>query len=436
MQIVMMGAGYVGLVTGACLADFGHSVTCVEKDADKLASLSKGHVPIYEPGLQELMATNVAAGRLGFEPSGARCIGEADAVFLAVGTPSRRGDGHADLSFLYAAAAEVAPLLRSDAVLVVKSTVPVGTCDEVARVVSEARGGSAIPVVSNPEFLREGAAIRDFKFPDRIVIGTQEGAGWDVMERVYRPLNLNQPPLFHVDRRSAEIIKYASNCFLATKVAFINEMADFCEAVGGNVQAVARGMGLDGRIGTKFLNPGPGFGGSCFPKDLAALLHTARDNDVSLRIAESVASANSQRKRAMGRRVVRALGDDARGKTVAVLGLAFKSNTDDMRDAPSVDVIAALTDAHVNVVAYDPAAMDQARAVMGHVRFAADAYSCCKDADAVVFLTEWDAFRGLDLRQIRDEMKGDILVDLRNIVSRPDALRHGFTYVGVGVKNT
>jgi UDPglucose 6-dehydrogenase len=434
MKIAMVGSGYVGLVSGACFADFGHDVVCIDKDPSKIERLNAGVMPIYEPGLAELVGANVRAGRLSFTtdlPSG---IDGAGAIFIAVGTPSRRGDGLADLSFVFAVAVEVGQSLKTPAVIVTKSTVPVGTGDAVERILSDAAPAARYAVASNPEFLREGAAISDFKRPDRIVIGTDDEWAREVMREVYRPLFLNQAPILFTSRRSAEIIKYAANAFLATKITFINEMADLCEKVGGDIQDVSRGIGLDNRIGSKFLHAGPGYGGSCFPKDTLALLKTAEDYDSPLRIVESVAKANDTRKRAMGRKVIDALGgmDAARGKKVAMLGLTFKPQTDDMRDAPSIAIAMALADAGVEVAAYDPEGMDLAAPLMPEVTMAQSAYAAIEGADAVVIVTEWDDFRALDLDKIKALAKAPVLVDLRNVY-RPEEVRaHGFTYVSVG----
>jgi UDPglucose 6-dehydrogenase len=434
MKIAMVGSGYVGLVSGACFADFGHDVVCIDKDQSKIDRLHDGVMPIYEPGLDALVANNVKAGRLSFTTDLAEGIRDASAIFIAVGTPSRRGDGHADLSFVYAVAREVGEHLVNDAVVVTKSTVPVCTGDEVERIISESGTRYKVSVVSNPEFLREGAAIGDFKRPDRIVIGAEDDFGREVMREVYRPLFLNESPILFVSRRSAEIIKYAANAFLATKITFINEVADLCEKVGGNVQDVARGIGLDNRIGSKFLHAGPGYGGSCFPKDTLALLKTAEDYDSPLRIVEAVAKVNDTRKRAMGRKVIEALGgnDTARGKRVAMLGLTFKPNTDDMRDSPSIAVAQTLIDAGVAVAAYDPEGMELAKPLMPDVEMFDDPYSAIQGADAVVIVTEWDAFRALDLERVKQLAKAPVLVDLRNIY-KPDFVRAaGFSYSSIG----
>jgi UDPglucose 6-dehydrogenase len=432
MKIAVIGSGYVGLVSGVCFADFGHTVTCVDKDETKIAALERGEIPIYEPGLEDLVARNTRENRLFFSTNLKEAVAEAEAVFIAVGTPSRRGDGYADLSYVYAATREIAPALKNFAVVVTKSTVPVGTGDEVERILREIRPDGDFAVVSNPEFLREGAAIDDFKRPDRIIVGTLEPRARDVMFEVYRPLNLNQPPLLFVDRRTAELIKYAANAFLATKITFINELADLCEKTGANVQDVARGMGMDNRIGRKFLHAGPGFGGSCFPKDTIALLKTAQDYDSPLRIVEAVVSVNDQRKRAMARKVIAACGGSVRGKTVALLGLAFKPNTDDMRDAPSLAVITALEDAGAQVRAFDPAAMEQARPLLPNVTLCDDPYDCAKGADALAIVTEWDAFRALDLDRLKQEMAAPVIVDLRNVYRPEDLRRRGFTYASIG----
>jgi UDPglucose 6-dehydrogenase len=432
MRLVIVGSGYVGLVTGACLADFGHDVVCVDKDADKIAMLLQGEVPIYEPGLKELVAKGVRQDRLTFSTDLPAAVPGAEAVFIAVGTPSRRGDGYADLSYVHAAAEEVARALTGYAVIVTKSTVPVGTGDEVERIIRTARPDLDFAVVSNPEFLREGAAIEDFKRPDRIVVGANDQRSRDVMAAVYRPLYLNQAPIVFTDRRSSEVTKYAANAFLAAKITFINEVADLCEAVGANVQEVARGIGLDKRIGGKFLHAGPGYGGSCFPKDTLALIKTAQDHAVSLSIVEATARANDLRKRGMSRRIIAALGGKPRGKRVAVLGLTFKPNTDDMREAPSLAIIQALLDKGAKVRAYDPEGMEQARPMLPSVEFADDAYSCIKDADAMCLVTEWDAFRALDLPRVKSLLKQPVVVDLRNVYPADEMSRLGFRYVSIG----
>ncbi len=433
MRIAMIGSGYVGLVSGACFADFGHTVVCVDKAADKIAALKDGRMPIYEPGLEALVAENVRQGRLSFETELRQAVAEADAVFIAVGTPSRRGDGFADLSYVYAAAREIAASLSGYTVIVTKSTVPVGTGDEVERIIREARPDAEIGVVSNPEFLREGAAINDFKRPDRILIGTEDGRAEEVMREIYRPLYLNAAPILVTGRRTAELSKYAANAFLATKITFINEIADLCEQVGANVQEVAHGIGLDNRIGAKFLHAGPGYGGSCFPKDTLALVKTAQDHGTPIRIVETVVSVNDQRKRAMARKVIQACDGSVRGKTIALLGLTFKPNTDDMRDAPSLSIIAGLQDAGARVRAYDPEGHAQAAPLVEKVDFAEDAYSCAEGADALVIVTEWNAFRALDLDRLNRIMAQPVLIDLRNIYRGDEAERHGFRYTGVGI---
>ena len=432
MRVAMIGAGYVGLVSGACFADFGHVVTCVDKDASKVAALQRGEMPIFEPGLAELVADNVEARRLAFTKDLPKAVGEADAVFIAVGTPSRRGDGHADLTYVYEAAREIAHALDGYTVMVTKSTVPVGTGDEVERIVREVRPDADFALVSNPEFLREGAAIGDFKRPDRIVIGTEDQRARAVMTELYRPLFLNEPPMVVTSRRTAELIKYAGNAFLATKITFINEIADLCEKVGANVQEVARGIGLDNRIGSKFLHAGPGYGGSCFPKDTLALIKTARENDAAIRIVETVVSVNEERKRAMAHKVIGACGGQIRGKRIALLGLTFKPNTDDMRDAPSLAIVSTLQEAGALVRAYDPEGMEQARALLHKVEYSPDAYSCVDGADVLVIVTEWDAFRALDLDRIKGLLREPLIVDLRNIYRPEEMRRRGFRYVSVG----
>ncbi|MFK4510986.1 UDP-glucose/GDP-mannose dehydrogenase family protein [Bradyrhizobium daqingense] len=432
MRIAMIGTGYVGLVSGACFADFGHDVICVDKDEKKIAALHRGEIPIYEPGLEELVATNVKAKRLAFTTDLSKPVADADAVFIAVGTPSRRGDGHADLSYVYAAAKEIAQSLQGFTVVVTKSTVPVGTGDEVERIIREANPKADVVVASNPEFLREGAAIRDFKFPDRVVVGTSDERGRKVMGDIYRPLSLNQAPLMFTARRTAEMIKYAANAFLATKITFINEIADLSEKAGANVQEVARGIGLDNRIGTKFLHAGPGFGGSCFPKDTKALIKIAQDYDVNLRIVEAVLAVNENRKRAMARKVSQALGGSLRGKTIAVLGLTFKPDTDDMRDAPSIPLVTGLIDMGATVKAFDPVGMEQAKSELPSITYCEDAYSCAQDADALVIVTEWVQFRGLDLDRLKTAMAKPVVVDLRNIYRPEDMEAAGFVYESVG----
>ena len=432
MRVTMIGTGYVGLVSGACFADFGHEVTCVDKDKSKIAALARGAVPIYEPGLNDLVAANTRAGRLKFTTDLPGAVTAADAVFIAVGTPSRRGDGHADLSYVFDAAREIAGALDGFTVIVTKSTVPVGTGDEVERIVRETRVDAEFAVVSNPEFLREGAAIQDFKHPDRIVVGTEDTRAREVMTEVYRPLYLNRSAILFTGRRTAELIKYAANAFLATKITFINEIADLAEKVGADVQEIARGIGLDNRIGAKFLHAGPGFGGSCFPKDSVALIKTGHDHGSPLRIVEAVVAVNDARKRAMARKVAGALGGELRGKTVAVLGLTFKPNTDDMREAPSIPLITALQDMGAKVRAYDPVGMEQAKPLLANVTFCADAYSCAEGASALVIVTEWEQFRALDFARLKATMARPVLVDLRNVYRPEEIARHGFAYEGIG----
>ena len=432
MRITMIGSGYVGLVSGACFSDFGHDVVCVDKDASKIDALKAGRMPIYEPGLDQLVASNVAAGRLTFTTDLAQAVAGADAVFIAVGTPSRRGDGHADLTYVFEATKEIAAAVTGPTVVVTKSTVPVGTGDKVEEILRSERPDVEIAVVSNPEFLREGAAIGDFKRPDRIVIGTEDERARGVMRDVYRPLYLNESPILFVGRRTSELIKYAANAFLATKITFINEIADLCEAVGANVQDVSRGIGLDNRIGSKFLHAGPGYGGSCFPKDTLALLKTAEDFGAPTRIVEAVVQVNDTRKRAMGRKIIKALDEDAKGKTVAVLGLTFKPNTDDMRDAPSLAIIQSLLDAGAIVRAYDPEGMEAAKAMMPGITYCSSAYEAATGADAVAIVTEWDTFRALDLKRLAGVMTAPVMVDLRNIYRPDDVAKAGFAYSSVG----
>ena len=431
MRVVMIGTGYVGLVSGACFADFGHQVTCVDKDANKISAINRGEMPIFEPGLDSLVATNIRQGRLAFATDLA-AVREANIVFIAVGTPSRRGDGHADLSHVYSAVREVAPLLSASTVIATKSTVPVGTGDEIDRILRELRPDAAIPVVSNPEFLREGAAIQDFKHPDRIVIGTNDARARDVLAELYRPLYINAAPMLYTGRRTAELIKYAANSFLAMKVTFINEIADLCEKVGADVQEVARGIGLDNRIGGKFLHAGPGYGGSCFPKDTLAIIKTAQDYGAPLRIVETVASVNDQRKRAMARKLAGALGGSIRGKTVAILGLTFKPNTDDMREAPSISLVVALKDLGAEIRAYDPAGMTQAKALLPEITYCDDPYSAAAGAHAVVLVTEWEQFRALDFARLKCIMASPVFVDLKNVYQPEDVIGVGFVYESVG----
>jgi UDPglucose 6-dehydrogenase len=432
MRIAMIGTGYVGLVSGACFADFGHDVTCIDKDESKIAGLHAGRMPIWEPGLESLVESNVERGRLHFTTDLEEGVKGADAVFIAVGTPTRRGDGHADLSYVFAAVRELASALDGAAVVITKSTVPVGTGDEIAKILSEEGAPQGTSVASNPEFLREGAAIADFKHPDRIVVGAEDEHAREVLREIYRPLFLNKAPILFAGRRTAELTKYAANAFLAVKISFINEIADLCEAVGADVQEVARGIGLDNRIGPKFLHPGPGYGGSCFPKDTLALLKTAEKAGVEQRIVSTVVDVNDRRKESMAGRVVEALGGSAEGKRVGVLGLAFKPNTDDMRDAASIPLVNALIQQGAAVVAYDPAAMDHALPLMAGLEAAANADAVADGADALVIVTEWDEFRALDLGKIARRMRGKALVDLRNVYDPEEAHRAGLDYRGIG----
>ena len=432
MRVAMIGTGYVGLVSGACFADFGHVVTCVDKDPSKIERLERGEIPIFEPGLDDLVARNVRDGRLSFALDGAEAIRSADAVFIAVGTPSRRGDGHADLSYVHAAAEEIAGLIDGFTVVVTKSTVPVGTGDDIERIIRERRPDADFAVVSNPEFLREGAAIEDFKRPDRVVVGTEDERAREVMRELYRPLNLNETPILFTGRRTSELIKYAANAFLAMKITFINEMADLCEAVGADVQQVARGIGLDNRIGSKFLHAGPGYGGSCFPKDTLALVRTATAAGSPVRLIETTVEINDARKKAMAGRVAQALGGDLKGKRVALLGLTFKPNTDDMRDAPSLDIAPALLAMGAEVQAFDPEGMEEAAKLLDGVVFKDGPYEAVEGADAVVILTEWNQFRALDLDRIKLLVRQPVLVDLRNIYRPEDVRARGFRYSSIG----
>jgi UDPglucose 6-dehydrogenase len=432
MRIVMVGSGYVGLVSGACFADFGHSVVCVDKAAEKIDALKKGVMPIFEPGLDALVDSNVKADRLSFTTELAPAVADADVVFIAVGTPSRRGDGHADLGYVYSAAREIARSISGFTVVVTKSTVPVGTGDEVERVIREHNPDADFAVVSNPEFLREGAAIEDFKRPDRIVVGISDERARAVMSELYRPLYLNQAPLLFTGRRTSELIKYAANAFLAMKITFINEIADLCERVDADVQDVSRGIGLDGRIGGKFLHAGPGYGGSCFPKDTLALAKTAQDYESPLRLIETTIAINDNRKRAMGRKVIAAAGGDIRGKKVAIFGLTFKPNTDDMRDSPAITIIQTLRDAGATIVGYDPEGMENARQIL-EIELAANPYDAANGADVAVLVTEWNEFRALDFDRLKAVMNAAILVDLRNVYSPHEMTHIGFQYVGIGM---
>ena len=435
MRITIVGAGYVGLVSGACFADFGHQVTCVDKDASKIAALQRGKIPIFEPDLDRLVQNNVKNGRLDFATDLAGPVREADAVFIAVGTPSRRGDGHADLSYVYAASREIAAAVDGFTVVITKSTVPVGTGDEVERLIRETNPSADVAVASNPEFLREGAAIRDFKFPDRIVVGTHDERARKVISEIYRPLYLNKAPVIFTSRRTAELTKYAANAFLATKITFINEIADLAEKVGADVQEIARGIGLDNRIGSKFLHAGPGFGGSCFPKDTRALIKTAQDHDAPMRIVEAVLAVNENRKRAMARKVASVFGGTLRGKTVSVLGLTFKPNTDDMRESPSIPLITALQDLGAKIRAHDPEGMEQSKTELSEICYCDGPYSCADGADALVIVTEWEQFRALDLDRLKRAMACPVIIDLRNIYQPQDVIAHGFRYESIG-RNT
>ena len=432
MRIAMIGSGYVGLVSGACFADFGHEVTCIDKDSSKIDALNAGKMPIWEPGLEGLVKANEERGRLTFTTDLDAGVDGAEAVFIAVGTPARRGDGHADLTYVFAAVRELAKALKGPTVVITKSTVPVGTGDRIAAILKEEGAPEGTTVASNPEFLREGAAIADFKHPDRIVVGAEDEHAREILREIYRPLFLNKAPILFTGRRTAELTKYAANAFLAMKISFINEIANLCEAVGADVQEVARGIGLDNRIGAKFLHAGPGYGGSCFPKDTLALLQTADEAGVEQRIVRTVVEVNDERKAGMAGRVVEALGGDVAGKRVGVLGLAFKPNTDDMRDAPSIPLVNALIAKGASVVAYDPAAMEQAEPLLPGLELAKNAASVADDADALVIITEWDEFRGLDLDRLAQRMRGRALIDLRNVYDRDEAERAGLTYCGIG----
>jgi UDPglucose 6-dehydrogenase len=432
LKIAIIGSGYVGLVSGVCLADFGHTVTCIDKDEVKIAALQRGQIPIYEPGLESLVVRNQEEGRLTFTTEFETAVAEAEAVFIAVGTPSRRGDGHADLKYVFEASREIARALKGQTVVITKSTVPVGTGDEVERIIREENPGADVAVVSNPEFLREGAAIQDFKHPDRIVIGAESQFARDVMSEIYRPLFINKAPVLFTARRSAELIKYAANAFLAMKITFINEIADLCEKVGADIQEVALGIGSDNRIGSKFLHAGPGFGGSCFPKDTVALVKSAQDHGSEVRLVETTIAINDARKRAMARRVIQALGGSVRGKTIAIFGLTFKPNTDDMRESPSISIIQALLDAGARIQAYDPKGMEHARQIWSNVDFRSSAYEAAEGASAICVLTEWEQFRALDFERLAKVVAKPILLDFRNIYSAEQVTRRGFTYWRIG----
>jgi UDPglucose 6-dehydrogenase len=432
MRIAMVGTGYVGLVSGACFSEFGVSVTCVDKDAQRIQRVQRGEMPIYEPGLDDLVARNLRAGRLNFTTDLAGAVKGADAVFVAVGTPTRRGDGHADLSYVYAAAKEIAAVLDSYAVIVMKSTVPVGTGREVARIIREANPRADFDVISNPEFLREGSAINDFMRPDRVIIGAESDRSREVMRRLYRPLYLIERPIVFTSLETAELTKYAANAFLATKITFINEMADLCEKVGADVHDLARGMGLDGRIGRKFLHPGPGFGGSCFPKDAQALIRTAEQAGAPLRLVETMHAVNEARKRRMADRVIALMGGSVKGKTIAMLGLTFKPNTDDMRDSPSLSIVAVLQGSGARIKAFDPAGMAEAKKLLPDIAYCDDAYGAIDGADAIVIVTEWNEFRVLDLPRVRKLMRVPLIIDLRNIYSPSEMAGAGFDYHSIG----
>jgi UDPglucose 6-dehydrogenase len=433
MNVVMVGSGYVGIVSGGCFAEFGANVTCVDVDEDKIAALRAGKIPIYEPGLEALVARNVAEGRLRFSTDLGEVVAAADLIFIAVGTPSRRGDGYADLSYVYAAAKSVAPHLKGYTVVVDKSTVPVGTARQVRRIIQSENPDADFDVASNPEFLREGAAIADFMRPDRVVLGVESELAEHLLKELYRPLNLIETPILVADFESAELVKYASNAFLATKISFINEMAALCEAVGGDVHAVAKGMGLDGRIGRKFLHAGPGYGGSCFPKDTLALVRTAQEHGAPCRIVESVVEVNAAQRARMVKKIRTAIGGDESGKTIAVLGLAFKPETDDMRDAPAVTIIPALVERGARIHAHDPQGMDEARKVLpAEVAYFSDIYETIEQADAVILLTEWNVYRGLDIKRLRQRMRGNAFVDLRNVYEPAAMQQAGFDYVCIG----
>lgn len=432
MRIAMIGTGYVGLVSGTCFSEFGIEVVCVDKDENKINLLKQNVMPIYEPGLDAMVADNVKAGRLSFTTDLKSAVKDADAVFIAVGTPSRRGDGHADLSYVFAAAEEIADAMDGYTVVVTKSTVPVGTGDEVEKVIRTRNPKADFDVVSNPEFLREGSAINDFMRPDRVVIGTESDRARQVMKQLYRVLYLIETPIVFTSRRTSELIKYAGNTFLATKITFINEIADLCEAVGADVHDVARGIGLDGRIGKKFLHPGPGYGGSCFPKDTLALVRTARDFNAPLRIIESVVAVNDERKKKMADKVVTACGGSVKGKTIAVLGLTFKPNTDDMRDSPSLDIVPALKEAGATIKAFDPEGMHEAKKLLPEITYCDDAYATMAGADCVVVITEWNEFRALDIERVKSLLTSPVIVDLRNVWDPAEMRAAGFTYSSIG----
>ncbi|MEM6413473.1 MAG: UDP-glucose/GDP-mannose dehydrogenase family protein [Pseudomonadota bacterium] len=432
MKVAIVGTGYVGLVSGACFADFGHTVVCVDKDQSKIEMLERGEIPIFEPGLDALVAENVQAGRLSFTDDLQIASEDAEAIFIAVGTPSRRGDGFADLSYVYAASEEIAKTITDYTVVVTKSTVPVGTGGEVEAIIRRINPDADFSVVSNPEFLREGAAIDDFKRPDRVVVGAEEERARDIMRELYRPLFINETPILFTNRTTSELIKYAANAFLATKITFINEMADICEQVGGDVQEVARGIGLDKRIGSKFLHAGPGYGGSCFPKDTQTLVQMAEQAGAPTKIVEAVVDINNKRKTNLINRVLKACGGDLKNKTIALLGLTFKPNTDDMRDAPSLDLVPALQKAGAHVKSFDPAGMDEARKLLSEIEYCHGPYDTMDGADAVVLLTEWDEFRALDFKRVKDLLRAPIFVDLRNVYPPVMMREEGFEYHSIG----
>lgn len=432
MHVAMIGTGYVGLVSGTCFSEFGHTVVCVDKNPERIDALNRGEIPIFEPGLEDLVLRNVKAGRLSFTGDIRTAVADADAVFIAVGTPSRRGDGEADLTFVYAAAREIALAMTKPTLIVTKSTVPVGTGREVERIIREARPDLAFEVASNPEFLREGAAIEDFMRPDRVVCGAESENARELLRNLYRPLYLNETPILFTALETAELIKYAANAFLATKITFINEIADLCERVSVNVQDVARGIGLDGRIGGKFLHAGPGYGGSCFPKDTQALVAAGRKHGTPLRIVETVVDVNDRRKRSMADKIIAVCGGSVSGRTVAILGLTFKPETDDMRDSPSLDIVPALQAAGAKVRAYDPEGMDEARKHLGDITWCRDGYDAATGADVLVLLTEWNQFRALDLARLRGLLRQPLVVDLRNIYKPAEMKQAGFTYYSVG----
>lgn len=432
MKIVILGAGYVGLVSAACFAEFGTHVTCVDQSDEKIAALLRGQIPIFEPGLDDLVARNVKNGNLTFTTSMTPALNDADAVFIAVGTPTRRGDGHADLSYVYAAAREIAQNISRYTVIVTKSTVPVGTGHEIERLIRECNPTAEFDVCSNPEFLREGSAINDFMRPDRIVIGCESDRAAEVMKALYRPLYLIETPMVIAGLETAELTKYAANAFLAAKITFINEIADLCEKVGADVQVVAKGMGLDGRIGRKFLHAGPGYGGSCFPKDTLALMRTAQDKGVPMHLVEATIKVNERRKKNMASRIMAALGHDVKGKTIAILGVTFKPNTDDMRDSVSLDVIPALQQAGAVIRAFDPAGMHEAAKLLENVVWCSDAYDAMQGVDAVALLAEWNEFRGLDIDKMKSIMKSPVIIDLRNVYKPAEMRAAGFKYSSIG----